>query len=84
MVARGRSEDPGCSAASLERGRQLYLDHCDSCHALYLPDSRPSLEWPHELAIMAPKAHLARHDANAILMYVLAAHTPAPGNRSAP
>jgi hypothetical protein len=84
LVARGRDEDPSCDAESLAHGRQLFLDHCDACHALYSPDSRPRGEWPHEMAIMGRKAHLAQDQERDILRYILAARTPTPSAAASP
>jgi hypothetical protein len=64
---------PDLSVAQLTRGRELYVQSCSGCHALYPPSSRTPAGWHEALRTMAPKVQLDGADREAVLRYLLVA-----------
>lgn len=67
-VARTRSKN----LADLQRGRQLYIDRCGSCHNLYLPSQFSPGEWRKHIREMQPRAKTDSVQERLILDYILA------------
>lgn len=66
------AQKSGIPLERLEQGRQLYIDHCGSCHMLYLP-SRFSVEkWRVEMEAMRSRVTLNDEESTQILVYLLA------------
>jgi mono/diheme cytochrome c family protein len=68
---------PGTSAEELEQGRQLFLNHCDSCHSLPDRAAYSEAEWPGLVRRMGKKADLKEAERELVLRFILA-------NRSEP
>jgi hypothetical protein len=78
---------PGTSAEDLERGRQLFLDHCDSCHSYPDRAAYTEAEWPGIARRMGDKVDLKEAENELLLRFILAnrsdpgAAPAAPGTR---
>ncbi|MBI4952943.1 MAG: hypothetical protein HY908_12995 [Myxococcales bacterium] len=72
-VAAAQAHAPGASAESLERGRQLFLAHCNACHGYPDVDAVPAAEWQGIMAKMGDNAHLTPIERDETLAFVLAA-----------
>jgi hypothetical protein len=72
-LARARSRWPDTTAASLERGRELYVARCSGCHPLHPPDTQPAARWAALLDEMAPRAHLDATERDLVLRYLTSA-----------
>lgn len=57
-VARVAQKYPKTTLADLQRGRQLYLSRCTSCHAPVEPASISPDMWPREVSEMSERASL--------------------------
>ncbi|MCC6522710.1 MAG: hypothetical protein IT373_08630 [Polyangiaceae bacterium] len=71
-VEAAQAHAPGASVASLERGRQLFLAHCNACHGYPDVDAVPAAEWPGILVEMGDNAHLTPVERDETLAFVLA------------
>ncbi len=71
-LARARARWPDTTAASLERGRELYVARCSGCHPLHRPDSQPAGRWAEVLDQMAPRAKLSADERELVLRYLTA------------
>ena len=60
------------SLGDLRRGRQAYIDHCGSCHNLYLPAQFTPGDWTRHIREMGPRAHADSLQQRLILDYILA------------
>ncbi len=71
-VQNAQMRDASVTAASLERGRQLFLAHCNSCHSY--PDRTRFTEEQLRSIVprMASKAQLSASDSKLVLDFVLA------------
>jgi len=67
------AERSGISLDSLLQGRELYIQHCASCHTLYLPENYTSEEWPGIMDRMQERAGLDLAGKERVLAYLLAA-----------
>lgn len=67
-VARTRSKN----LADLQRGRQLYIDRCGSCHNLYLPSQYSAADWKKNVHEMHTRAKTDTLQERLILDYILA------------
>ncbi len=63
---------PGVTASSLQRGRTLFINHCQKCHSLKAPDSRTEKEWSTVIPRMAKKAKIDADTERAITQYLYA------------
>jgi len=46
------------SVSDLNKGRELYVNHCGSCHSLYLPNQYSAPVWQHNLDEMQARANI--------------------------
>ena len=60
-------------AASLEEGRQLFLDHCGDCHAYPALGEVDEDDWSEIVARMGDKASLSGSEADLLLQFILVA-----------
>ena len=56
--------------ASLQKGRELYINKCASCHTLYAPEKFNKTEWNKWVDKMAPKAKLTEEEKVLVKAYV--------------
>lgn len=66
------ADHTGFPADSLLLGRKLYVDHCGSCHNLYLPEQFSKQHWMKEIPEMRQKAKISEEEARLIRNFVLA------------
>ncbi len=66
------AENSGVSLENLQQGRQIYVDHCGSCHMLYLPQRFTALEWEKSLNEMQEKVKISDREKKLVLDYLLA------------
>jgi len=71
-LARARARWPDTTAASLERGRELYVARCSGCHPLHPPSTQPAARWAVVLDQMAPRAKLSPEERELVLRYLTA------------
>jgi hypothetical protein len=71
-LARARARWPDVTAASLERGRELYVARCSGCHPLHPPGTQPAARWATVLDQMAPRAKLSADERELVLRYLTA------------
>src|SRR5215510_4780966 len=69
-VTRAQQEWPDASVASLERGRDLYVARCSSCHPLHRPAEYPPARWNELVTKMGPRAKLSEEEREQILRYL--------------
>ena len=62
----------GISTDSLLLGRNLYINHCGSCHNLYLPQQFTGKHWEEEMPEMRLKAKISESDSQIILKFLKA------------
>jgi mono/diheme cytochrome c family protein len=72
-VLRASARFPGTTLESLARGRNLYFDHCSSCHSLQRPTSQPAAAWPKFVREMTERAKLDEPQAEALIRYLVVA-----------
>ena len=65
------AENTGITITELQKGRDMYVNHCGSCHNLYLPHRFPKNHWITEMHEMQKKAKISNEDADDILKYIL-------------
>jgi cytochrome c5 len=63
---------PGTSAEELERGRQLFLDHCNSCHSYPDRAAYTEAEWPGIARRMGDKVDLKEAENELLIRFILA------------
>lgn len=70
-----RPIDPGVELADLERGRELYLGKCASCHQLHEPQLFAPEAWPDKVHAMQRegRVHLSDPEALDMIRYLRAA-----------
>lgn len=61
---------PNANIAELQRGRQLYINNCGSCHTLYLPEKYSTEQWSLWIKKMKPKVKITDEENTLILKYV--------------
>ena len=66
------AEKSGIPLESLKQGRQLYVDHCGSCHMLYLPNQFGAAKWKKEMEAMRLKITFSEQEKQLMLGYLLA------------
>jgi mono/diheme cytochrome c family protein len=71
-VARARERWPETSRADLEKGREVYVVRCSTCHPLHRPTEYEPARWDAELHKMAPRARLSEAERDAHFRYVMA------------
>ena len=60
----------GIMLDSLAEGRKLYVDHCGSCHNLYLPERYKASEWEKNVDEMQEKGKITDSQKAKILSYL--------------
>jgi len=73
MAQSGKGRHMG--TVELQRGRTLFAYRCIECHTLPAIASHTESEWPHLVDKMAGRASLKPADREAVLAYILAAHS---------
>jgi hypothetical protein len=63
---------PGTSAEALEQGRQLFLNHCNSCHSYPDRIAYSEADWPGLARRMGSKADLKEAESDLLLRFILA------------
>src|SRR5262245_36672151 len=71
-IERAQATWPGTSAEALEQGRQLFLNHCDSCHSYPDRAAYKEAEWPDIARRMGHKADLKEAESELVLRFILA------------
>ena len=66
------AEKTGIPLENLKAGRQLYVDHCGSCHMLYLPNQFTVTKWKNEMEAMRLKITFNEQEKQLMLGYLLA------------
>ncbi len=59
------------TVAQLNEGRELYVNHCASCHQLYLPNQYTATEWVINLEEMQARAHITDNQRKTIYQYLV-------------
>jgi mono/diheme cytochrome c family protein len=77
-AARASQRWPGITLAELSHGRELYVNHCASCHKLYRPGEQPADKWRALVGEMSERAKLPPADAETIVRYLIAAAESPP------
>jgi len=72
-IAAAQARWPDADAATLARGRELFLAKCDACHGYPALDAVDAGSWPSVMKRMAGNAHLPPADRDAVLHFILAA-----------
>jgi cytochrome c5 len=54
----------------LQQGRTLYVNNCNSCHALVSPESYSPAQWKSILNNMAPRTNLTASEIKLVSKYV--------------
>ncbi|MBE0647956.1 MAG: hypothetical protein IH596_09245 [Bacteroidales bacterium] len=67
-----QAEKAGIPLDDLKMGRKLYIDHCGSCHMLYLPKQFTVEKWNTEMDSMRTKTTITDLEEKQILDYLLA------------
>jgi len=62
----------GVSADSLLIGRNLYTNHCGSCHNLHMPEKYTRKHWEEKMPEMQHKAKISDIDAKLITNFLVA------------
>jgi mono/diheme cytochrome c family protein len=71
-LASAQRQWPGTSGEELERGRQLFLQHCDACHSYPDRAAYSEQKWPSIARRMGAKADLPEADTELVLRFILA------------
>lgn len=71
-IASAQSRWPNTSAEELEQGRQLFLNHCNTCHSYPDRAAYSEAEWPGLARRMGKKADLKEAESELVLRFILA------------
>ena len=66
----------GISVDSLMIGRNLYKNHCGSCHNLHLPEQYTQKRWEKEIPDMKRKAKISDNEAKLITQFIMGRSKP--------
>ena len=66
------AEKSGTTIDTLMLGRNLYIDHCSSCHNLHLPHKFTAIRWRENVNKMQVKAKIDDEQKAIILKYLIA------------
>ena len=61
--------------AALREGRALFVSRCIECHTLPAVSQHSATEWPRLIDEMAGRANLKSTERDAVLAYILVAHS---------
>lgn len=64
------------SSDQLDQGKMIWQSHCNKCHKLYAPDSRPADKWNSILTRMITKAKLNVSEGKLVRAYLIANSQP--------
>jgi hypothetical protein len=64
--------------ASLQNGREVYIQKCKGCHGLPMPTDYTPAEWPKKVGEMAERSKLDEAQRRAIEQYLIVMSTPSP------
>ncbi len=64
----------GSDLASLNKGYNLYVNKCGSCHYLYRPAKFEAAKWKKDLPEMSDRAKITKEEQDLILKYLLTKH----------
>ncbi len=70
-ATRAAAKYPGASLASLQKGKLLYEEKCNTCHGLKNPTAYDEVQWGKHVKRMAPKAKIDKPTEELILQYVV-------------
>jgi cytochrome c1 len=62
---------PKATLEELQKGRELYINNCASCHSLHQPEKFDTIQWKKSMEKMAPKAKISKEDKELILKYLI-------------
>lgn len=65
------AQKTGTQLSTLAKGREMYIDHCASCHNLYLPEKYTAAQWKTEVNVMQKKAKIDDVQKETILKYLI-------------
>lgn len=71
--ARASSRWPGTTLADLQRGQELYVGHCSTCHQLYRPEAYPADKWRGFVNEMLGRAKLEPPQGQDVIRYLTVA-----------
>jgi hypothetical protein len=54
----------------LQQGRTLYINNCNTCHALFLPDNYSPSQWRTIMSSMAPRTNMSASESILVTKYV--------------
>ena len=54
----------------LQQGRAIFIDNCNACHQLYLPDNYSPSQWRSILTNMSPRAGLSSAQTQLVTKYL--------------
>lgn len=66
-----QAAEAGITLEELQRGRQLYIDNCGSCHMLYLPKQFTAEHWKNEIDSMRTRVSITEREKQLIVDYLL-------------
>lgn len=64
------------SPDQLEQGKMIWQSHCNKCHKLYEPGSRPANKWNSVLTRMITKSKLNLEEGKLVRAYLIANSQP--------
>jgi len=67
---RGRTLYPDLTLEQLTSGRKVYINHCGSCHALYVPSKFSKEAWDRHLLPMARLVKLDSTSTSDMVRYI--------------
>ena len=68
---RARLSWPSADVASLEAGRETFVQRCAGCHALPLPQQHTPAQWPAVVFLMGHRKKLGAVELQAIERYLV-------------
>jgi len=69
-VVKGKSLYPDLTLEQLTTGRTVYINHCGSCHQLYIPTRVPQKKWDLHLVPMAKLSKLDSISTEKLTRYI--------------
>src|SRR5665647_3712345 len=61
---------PKATLLELQQGRAYYINNCNSCHALYLPDDYTVTQWGNIIGSMGPKTGMNASEIQLVTKYL--------------
>lgn len=61
---------PTATLVDLQKGRTLYMNNCNACHALYSPDDYTPSQWKSIISNMGPRTGMSASDISLVTKYV--------------